>query len=134
MQSLLADWQGHHQFVRDVFPDRPVGYFGLSLGTQYGIPFVAEQPDIRAACFGLFGSQPAPKTPVMNHYAPRVSCPAFFVQQLDDEIHPVATTTHLYDSLGSADKVLSASPGLHAELPAETFRLAVNFVAGHLLG
>ena len=35
-------------------PDR-VGYIGLSMGTRFGVPFVAAEPRVKAAVFGLFG-------------------------------------------------------------------------------
>jgi len=38
----------------DVNPDL-VGYIGLSMGTRFGVPFVAAEPRLEAAMFGLFG-------------------------------------------------------------------------------
>lgn len=132
-QQLVDEWQSFYDYAAGRFPGKPIGYFGISLGTQYGIPFIAHQPEIRAAVLGLFGSLPEPKTPLMNHFAPGVTCPVFFVQQLADEIHPLATTHHLYDSLGSEQKVLEANPGLHAEISQATFERAARFLAEHLM-
>ena len=115
-------------FCEELFGQLPIAYFGLSLGTQYGIPFLAQSQNIRSAALGLFGSKPAPKTPVMNKYAPAIRCPVYFVQKLDDEIHPAATTTHLYSILGSSEKFLDSTSGKHRETSIKSIREACKFM------
>lgn len=111
VQALVEEWTSFQSYAVERFPGKPVGYFGLSLATQYGIPFLANNNMIQAAVLGLFGSHPPPKTPVMNHYAPNVSCPLAFVKQADDELHPETTADYLFDSLGSSEKELIPGKG-----------------------
>lgn len=114
------------------FPKLPCAYFGVSLGTQYGIVFLAATLNITAAVLGLFGSHPPPLTPVMNLYAPRVRCPVYFIQKQDDEIHPLETSKHLFSILGSATKTLDSSPGGHSAVSRTSLESACAFISKHV--
>jgi hypothetical protein len=107
-------------------------FFGLSLGTQYGIMFLSQQIEIKAAVLGLFGSERPPRSIVMNHCAPLVRTPVYFIQKLDDEIHPKETTLHLFESLGSEAKVLDASQGRHQSVSLESLNQSCSFLAGRI--
>jgi pimeloyl-ACP methyl ester carboxylesterase len=119
----------------------PVGYWGLSLATQYGLAYLAGDaraaPDDdadaarevppSAAVLGLFR-----RGKVVAHYAARVRCPVFFIQQLDDEIHPRDEVAALFDEIAAPVKYLAASPGAHIEVPEDVIRAAVDFLLSHL--
>jgi len=105
----------------------PVGYWGLSLATQYGLAYLAEAEDLRAAVLGLFR-----RGPVVAHYARLVRCPVFFVLQQDDEIHPRDGVQALFDEIAAPDKQLAASPGAHVEVPEAVCRAAVEFMLRRL--
>lgn len=107
-----------------------VGYWGLSLATQYGLGFVARERRVRAAVLGLFGL-PVPG-PRVTSYADRVRCPIFFIQQLHDEVHPPERVQALFDRLATRNKTLHASPGLHQEVPPLVHEAAYQFLAQHL--
>ncbi len=107
-----------------------VGYWGLSLGTNYGLGFLSEEPRVRAAVLGLAGL-PVPG-PRIAAYARRVSCPVFFIQQLDDKVVPRENSTALYDRLPTAGKALRSSPGGHMQVPDAVFREAYEFLARRL--
>jgi dienelactone hydrolase len=130
--SLRDEWVRIAAFARERFGGSRLGYFGLSLATQYGVVFLSNAPQIAAAVLGLFGSEPPPKSAIMNACAPRVQCPIYFIQKQDDEIHPRASTDHLYATLGSAEKVLDSSPGRHAAVSPETLARACRFLAERL--
>ncbi len=130
--SLRDEWVRIASFARERFPSARLGYFGLSLGTQYGVVFLASAPQVAAAVLGLFGAEAAPKSPIMHAWAPKVRCPVYFVQKHDDEIHPRAKTDRLYGLLGSAEKVLDSTPGLHAAVTPETLARACDFLAKRL--
>ncbi len=132
---LLAEWRAVLSYTRRTF-ELPVVYFGLSLGTQYGILLLSQVQEVRAAVLGLFGSEPPPKSRVLNMTAPKVSIPVYFIQKLNDEIHPAETNRHLYDSLGAARKVLDASAGLHlhGEVSRRSIQEACRFLAEQVEG
>lgn len=130
--SLRDEWLRIAAFARERFPSARLGWFGLSLGTQYGVVFLANAPQISAAVLGLFGAEPPPKSAIMQACAPRVRCPVYFVQKQDDELNPRANTDRLYALLGSAEKVLDSSPGRHAAVTPETLARACDFLAKRL--
>jgi dienelactone hydrolase len=125
-----------HAALIDLLAQRPevdttrVGYFGLSLGTQYGIGILASEPRIRAAVLGLFSL--ADPGVLMRRYAPRVNCPVFFIRQLEDEIHPADRVGALFDLIASPEKELRSSPGAHTEVPQSVFDDAYAFLSEQL--
>jgi dienelactone hydrolase len=131
--SLIAE---EHTAIIDALAGHPevdttrVGYFGLSLATQYGIGILASEPRIRAAVLGLFSL--ADPGVLMRRYAPRVHCPVYFIRQLEDEIHPADRVSALFDLLASPEKDLRSSGGAHIEVPQQIFEDAYDFLAKHL--
>ena len=101
----------------------------LSLGTQYGILFLSQQLNIKTAALGLFGSEPPPKSIIMNHCAPLVRTPVYFIQEQNDEIHSEKNYQHLYESLGSTEKVLDSTPGTHQGVSLESLHHSCQFIA-----
>jgi len=103
----------------------PLGYWGLSLGTQYGLEFLATSQVVRGAVLGLFGLA----GPRIAHSAARVHCPVFFVRQLNDEIHAAESSRLLFDRLGSTNKTLRSSAGRHEAVPTPVIESALSFLA-----
>ena len=109
----------------------PVGYVGVSMGTAFGIPFLATDKRIQVAAIGLW-STTYPASEHLTGYARQISCPLWFTQQWDDEAFDRAATQDLFDAIGSADKRLVAYPGGHRELEGERLQDAIRFVSSRL--
>lgn len=133
--DMLAEWQATLAGLRELdgLGDGPLGYWGLSMGTIYGIPFVASEPRVQAAVFGLMGLL-GPTRERMEADSRDVVCPVLFVQQWDDQLVPRDAAFELFDALGCLDKRLHAHPGQHAAVPAEELLASVDFLARHLGG
>jgi pimeloyl-ACP methyl ester carboxylesterase len=133
VDDMVADWLATIEGLRelDEVGDGPVGYWGLSMGTIYGVPLVAAEPRIQVAVFGLMGLV-GPTRERMADDAASISCPVLFVQQWDDSLIPRAETFELFDTLGSVDKRLHAHPGDHAAVPVEEIVFSARFLARHL--
>jgi hypothetical protein len=132
VRLLQEEWAAILAYGQGRFPELPCAYFGLSLGTQYGVAFLATTTNIRAAVLGLFGSRPPPRTPVMNSYAPQLRCPVYFIQKQGDEIHPLETSDHLFSILGSSTKSLDSSSGGHSGVSTSSLRNACGFISKHI--
>lgn len=132
--DMLAEWQATLEALRglDEVGNGPLGYWGLSMGTIYGVPFVASDPRVQAAVFGLMGLL-GPTRRRMEDNAAAIACPLLFVVQWNDQLVPRDDALALFDRLGSLDKRLHAHPGEHAAVPAEELVFSVDFLARHLV-
>ena len=131
--DMVADWQGTLEALRelDEVGDGPIGYWGLSMGTIYGVPLVAAEPRIKVAVFGLMGLV-GPTRERMATDAASISCPVLFIQQWDDSLIPREHVFELFDAISSGDKRLHAHPGDHAAVPVEEIVFSARFLARHL--
>jgi dienelactone hydrolase len=117
----------------DEIRDDSIGYWGLSMGTILGLPFVATEPRVKAAVLGCMGATGPTKERIAED-APRVKCPVLFLVQWDDMLFPVDTAFALFDSIGSPDKRLHAAPGPHGAVPEEEIAASEAFLARYLTG
>ncbi len=131
--DMVADWAAAIEGLRalDEVGDGPLGYWGLSMGTIYGLPLAAAEPRIQVAVFGLMGLV-GPTRERMAADALRLSCPVLYLQQWDDSLIPREPVFELFDTLGSLDKRLHAHPGDHAQVPIEELAFSAGFLARHL--
>jgi pimeloyl-ACP methyl ester carboxylesterase len=108
-----------------------VGYWGLSMGTILGLPFVAAEPRISVAVLGLMGAT-GPTAERLVHDARHVTCPVLFLVQWSDELFARETAFELFDLIGSTDKTLHANPGSHGAVPEREFAASTRFLADQL--
>ena len=113
-----------------------MGYFGLSMGSMFGVPLVAARDDIGVACLGLLGTDGAAAGMAdrLRADAARIRQPVLFLMQLEDELFPRSGYLDLFDCFASDDKRLHANPGLHPEIPAEEVDAAFDFISRRLQG
>lgn len=123
---MNADWKATLDALLALgyFDPERVGYWGLSMGTMLGVPFVASEPQIKAAVLGLCGFKGS--SAIRGRFgdrhradAPRITIPVHFSVQWDDERFDRDGAFELFDMLATKDKRLAAYPGLHGELPEE---------------
>jgi dienelactone hydrolase len=110
-----------------------VGYWGLSLGTDYGLPFVASDERVGVAVLGLYGTRSSRigDTDALGLCA-QVRCPVLYVMQWDDAMFDRDGQLEVFDAIGSEDKRLISYPGGHDETPDEGLRLAREFLVREL--
>jgi dienelactone hydrolase len=133
VDDVIAEWKAALEVVRglDEVGDGPLGYWGLSMGTIYGVPLVAAEARVQVAVFGLMGLV-GPTRDRLATDAGRVTCPVAFLQQWDDSLLPRQQVLDLFDAIASLDKRLHAHPGEHASVPVEEIEFSVAFLARHL--
>jgi dienelactone hydrolase len=133
IDSMISDWRATLDALSgldDVAAGR-CAYWGLSMGTIFGLPFVAAEARVTVAVLGLMGLT----GPTKDRFATDsllVKCPVLFLVQWHDEIFPRDDALALFDAIASTDKRLHAHPGLHGEVPAEEFEASGRFLASHL--
>jgi dienelactone hydrolase len=134
IDDMVADWHTSLDAVQglpEITPG-PCGYWGLSMGTIFGLPVVAAEPRVAVAVLGLMGIA-GPTKDRFAADAPAVRCPLLFLVQWHDELFPRELAFALFEGLGSTDKRMHVSPGMHAEVPAEEFEASGRLLASHLL-
>ena len=92
-----------------------VGYWGVSMGTAIGVPFVASEPRIKCAVFGLAGMR-AGQT-AFEEAAKAISIPLEFVFQWEDAVAPRESGIALFNAFASKEKTMHINPGAHVEIP-----------------
>ena len=134
VDDMVADWQAGLAAARDEVGIAEVAYFGLSMGSMFGIPLLAKLPETKAAVLGLLGTTRAgrPFAERVLADASAITCPVLFLMQLEDELFPREGYLELFDALASKDKRLHANPGLHPEVPGEEMDFSFDFLSRHL--
>src|SRR6266498_41340 len=93
-----------------------------AIDSAIGVPFVAADPRITAAVFGLAGHE------TLAEAAARITVPVEFLLQWDDELVPRDSALALFDAFASREKTLHASPGRHVDVPAFELESAERFL------
>jgi len=109
----------------------PVGYWGLSMGTAYGVPFLSSEPRVKAAVLGLFGLR-AGGAEAFEAAAKSIQIPLLFIFQLDDELMTPEAGLALFKTFGSKIKSMHINPGPHVGTPAFEREYYETFFVRHL--
>lgn len=133
-QTMVDDWKAtlDHLQRHPALAHLPVGYVGVSMGTAYGLPLLAQEPRITASVLGLWSHTHVSSAHLVDA-ARSVTSATWFTQCWDDEIFDRQGTIDLFDALGSSDKQLVVYPGPHAELYGERMADAASFLSRRLL-
>jgi dienelactone hydrolase len=117
-QRAVSEWKAALDAVQTlefVGSGGPVGYWGVSMGTAIGVPFVASEPRIKCAVFGLAGLRPG--ATAFEQAANAISIPIEFVFQWEDAVAPRETGIALFNAFAAREKSMHINPGGHVEIP-----------------
>lgn len=139
VDSMIADWRATLDALStlDAVDIKRVGYWGVSMGTMFGLPYVASETRVRVAVLGKAGMSGTSVTRsgvdvYFKKYAPQVQVPLLFTMQWDDERFERSGQLALFDLLGANDKRLHAYPGQHVDNGPEAFAVQAQFLKGYL--
>jgi dienelactone hydrolase len=124
-KALLDDLAANPQWA-----DGPFGYWGVSMGTAFGVPLLASEPRITAAVLGLGALWDGNEA--QKEQAARITIPLLFLFQWDDELMTREGGLALWDAFGSNEKTMHINPGPHVGIPLFERDAAVAFFKRHL--
>ncbi|HEY4370898.1 MAG TPA: hypothetical protein VGN52_03090 [Burkholderiales bacterium] len=133
IDPMIADWKAAIDALA-ALPEidaRAIGWYGVSMGTAYGLPLIAADARIRAAALGMWGLS-YPNSGRLALDAPEVKCPLLFQQKWGDEIFTRDSQIELFDRLGSEDKRLKIYLGGHKNPEGEQLDDIGAFLLGRL--
>jgi pimeloyl-ACP methyl ester carboxylesterase len=113
----IAEWRALLDGLDEEEAGQRYGYWGVSMGTAIGLPFVASEPRVRAAVLGLAGLGNRPGAESFEHAARALTVPVLLVLQWNDELVSQAAGLALFEAIGSAEKTLHVNPGGHVQIP-----------------
>lgn len=139
IDDMNADWRFAIELAQSSISSdlSRLAYFGLSMGSIFGIPMLADNQrslELVVATLGLLGARGLGErtgTRLVEDAA-KINCPVFFIMQLEDELFTREGYLELFDALGSHNKRIHANPGLHPQVPAEEMRFAFDFMKNQI--
>jgi len=123
--ALLDELEGDPNWSKG-----PFGYWGVSMGTAFGVPLIVDEPRIAAAVLGLGALRAESKA--QRAAAAAISIPILFLFQWDDQLMTREGGLALWDALGSAEKTMHINPGPHVGVPLFEREAAEMFFRRHL--
>ena len=124
-QALLDDLGTDPQAA-----DGPFGYWGVSMGTRFGVPLLAREHRFTAAVLGL--NALGGRSSIQRADAEAITIPLLFLFQWDDELMPRSAGLELWDAFGSPEKTMHLNPGPHTGTPLFERDAAAAFFRRHL--
>ncbi len=131
-EMAVAEWQATIDAIEQLSDvgAGPTGYWGVSMGTLFGVPLLAAEPRIQCAVLGLAGLTSGGRS--YGDKARSISIPLQFMLQSGDELFSREDGIALYDAFASDEKTLIVNPGAHAAIPPFMFGLNEQFFTRHL--
>lgn len=132
-EKVVAEWKATLdalQHIDCVGSAQPVGYWGLSMGSIFGLPLVASEPRITCAVLGLLGARLGADD--LSTTAARVAVPLLFMFQLHDEIAKLESGVALFAAFGSQIKSMHPNSGPHVGIPIFEREYYETFLVRHL--
>jgi dienelactone hydrolase len=133
VDAMVDDWRATLDALcamPEVDPSA-IGWYGISMGTAYGLPLVAAEPRILAAVLGMWGTDRKPRER-LERDAARVRVPVLFQQKADDAIFSDAGQRDLFTRLASIDREHIIYAGGHTDPAGEQLDDIVDFFVTRL--
>jgi dienelactone hydrolase len=133
VDPMVDDWQATIEALcafREIDASR-IGYYGLSMGTAYGLPLLAREPKIRVAVIGMWGTSRANSARLVED-ARKVRCPTMFSLQWNDELFTREGQFEVFDALATSRKHIAIHPGGHVNPDADRLDGIVHFIQREL--
>ena len=133
IDPMVADWRATIDVLAalDEIDAAAIGWYGVSMGTAYGLPLAAVEPRIKVALLGMWGTN-FPNSQRLIEGAPKVRCPALFQMKWSDKFFTREGQFDLFDRLGSEQKWLKVYLGTHVAVAGEQLHDIEDFLSRKL--
>jgi dienelactone hydrolase len=133
IDAMVADWRGAIDALveLDAVDAAAIGWYGVSMGTAYGLPLAAADARIKVALLGMWGADFA-NSGRLARAAATLRCPVLFQQKWNDQLFTREGQLELFDRLGSEEKWLKIYPGPHAPVAGEQLMDIEDFLSRRL--
>jgi hypothetical protein len=126
-----ARWKGLIAELLQAFSPSRTVWYGVSMGTAYGLPVLAGETRIARALLGMWGTEATfGDASRATGDAAQIGCKVLFQQKWDDELFTRQGQLAVFDALATQDKRLYAYPGGHLPVQGEQMADAVRFLRG----
>ena len=134
VEGMVSDWMVTLTKLKALkeLKNVPVGYYGLSMGTAYGLPFLAAEKRIDAAVIGMWGSN-YPNSGQLVEAACHVRCPICFLHKSEDQFFTLKGAFQIFDALSTDDKRMLISTGPHEPATSEQIKFTLDFFENRLI-
>lgn len=129
METMVRSWQAAVDWVarQPHLNARQVYWYGVSMGTAYGIPVLSQIRGIQAAVLGMWGLCFDHSAPLAD-LAPSIQVPVLFQIKWDDELFTRKGQIDLFERLGTTQKWLCVYPGMHVPVAGKQAEDACRFL------
>jgi len=133
IDAMVADWRAAIDALLGLeeIDGAAVGWYGVSMGTAYGLPLLAADPRIKVALLGMWGADFA-NSRRLREDARKLRCAILFQQKWDDQLFSRDGQLELFDCLASEEKWLKIYPGGHVPVAGEQLVDVEGFLASRL--
>jgi dienelactone hydrolase len=133
VEPMVEDWRATlDQLVALPQVDAgAIGWYGISMGTAYGLPFLASEPRIRAAVLGMWGTSRVNSQRLLDD-ARRVRIPVLFQRKRDDEFFTPEGQAEIFSALASEQKKLAVYEGGHTDPSGPQLSGLIEFLVSQL--
>lgn len=127
VEGHVDAWRRLIDELVDTWHPEQLSWVGVSMGTAYGLPLLAQEPRIHAAVIGMWGTSFVNSDRLLTD-AQAVRARVLFQQKWHDELFSREGQLALFDALGTDDRRLHVYPGGHTRLGEEQMADLVRFV------
>ena len=133
IDTMLQDWQAalDKALQHPQIDAAKIAWYGISMGTAYGLPLVAVDSRIKAAALGMWGTCRTPNERLIAD-AQKTTLPVLFQTKSEDAIFTKEGQQALFDAIQSTQKELRTYLGGHTDPKDEQFSEIIQFLVHHL--
>jgi dienelactone hydrolase len=134
VDAMVEDWGAalSHLCQFTAIDQERIAWYGISMGTAYGLPVVAADPRIKAAVLGMWGTCRTPSDRLVAD-AQRIQVPVLFQVKREDAIFTPEGQQDLFEKIASSRKQYVAYDGGHVDPVGEQLDDIAHFLKAHLL-